>query len=254
MSTAKISLVTVAVALIVSVVVAGVINIDYVRNHSDQVPVADTSIPTDTLEDLQRQVKTLGTELVVIKSMIESIPVKETDNTQNLPPDTTAVREEIAMLRAEVAAMASASEHLSYTESESTSPTSADAMESEIAEADRASSQQLRSEIALIEDHMLGQYVDNEWATEVSLQVEQTMQGLGAQDGALELLGLECRTSLCRIDIQYDELAADTDVVSHLIDRVGVLLPNAVVEYQTPIGPSNTVTLYFSRMGYEFPS
>ncbi len=165
--------------------------------------------------------------------------------------ELTALREEVALLRAQVLAQTAAGSEIEQPEDAgigSGKETSAQALEQASQEAAQRHSERLET----IESALLGESVDPSWSLEASRGIEQVFaRGMYRQ---ARLLGVECRATLCRVDVLHQG--------PEEIQQFAASFPAEVAGYanrmtmRQMLNEDGTVTtvLYLGRDGYPFPS
>jgi hypothetical protein len=161
--------------------------------------------------------------------------------------EMTALREEVARLRAEVAAM----QRWIHVQKRRTTGVVSEKAEAPAkdprtdraarAEAERERQQQME----VVEASFRREPADPRW----SLEAEGAVQEVLASDEIVQdtLLGLECRSQSCRVELADDDTGELAKVLPLLLQQLAQTLPSATANYVEDGHGGKTVILYMSR-------
>ena len=133
------------------------------------------------------------------------------------------------------------------------------APDTEVHEATSAQSEEMYGEqrAALLEATLAGQNISAEWSRtaleQIAATVDQVRETLSPQtrDG-LELVGADCRSTLCRLEFFHENQEAMENVIREVPHQLGWQTNGHMRLLHHPDGSSNAV-LYLSRDGYSLP-
>lgn len=165
--------------------------------------------------------------------------------------EIAALRAEVALLRGQVLAETAArseAEHPEDTGIDSEEGTSGQALE----QASREAEQRHAERVEAIEAALLGESVDSAWSLEASGGIEQVFtRGLFRE---ARLLGVECRASLCRVEVLHRSPAELPQFTATFPAEVAAYA-NRMTMRQTLNEDGSVITvLYLGREGYPFPA
>lgn len=105
--------------------------------------------------------------------------------------------------------------------------------------------------IAAIESSFLGESPDPNWSAKTEDLVQQKL----AENDFKKIISsnVECRTSLCRMDVTVDQNDASKLTMS-LLHKLGKLLPRSMVDHINGGDGTQTLIVYMLREGYKPPS
>jgi hypothetical protein len=181
------------------------------------------------------------------------------DDTQRLRKLETAVRSLTRQLRTQQRLLARQQEALAQllgSRSAERKPSDADTA---VADAEAAQSEETRGDqrAALLEAALATQDVSAEWSQaaleQIAATVDQVLDTLSPQtsDG-LELVGTDCRSTLCRIEFVHENQEVMEHVVREIPQQIGWQTNGHMRVISNPDGSSSAV-LYLSRDGYSLP-
>jgi hypothetical protein len=165
--------------------------------------------------------------------------------------EIAALRAEVALLRGQVLAQAVAppeAEHPEDAGIDSGEGASGQALEQASREAEQRHAERLEA----IQSALLGESVDPAWSLEATGGIEQVFtRGLFRE---ARLLGVECRASLCRVEVLHQDPAELPQFTASFPAEVAAYA-NRMTMRQTLNEDGSVVTvLYLGREGYPFPA
>lgn len=165
--------------------------------------------------------------------------------------ELAALREEVVLLRGRVMAQTvtrSEPEQPEDAGSDSTEVFSAKALEQAVQAAERRHADRLEA----VESALLGESVDPDWSLQASRGIEQVFaRGMFRQ---ARLLGVECRASLCRVDVLHAGQADLPQFTASFPAEVAAYANRMTMRQTVNEDGSVTTVLYLGRDGYPFPA
>jgi hypothetical protein len=102
-----------------------------------------------------------------------------------------------------------------------------------------------------IEATLRREAIDATWTAQATDAIEQAM-GDKALEGSV-LHALECRSTLCRVEVAHQNPIARADFMLRFAMMVGPVLPSMTVQPIEGDDGSSTSSIYLARQGYELP-
>jgi hypothetical protein len=96
--------------------------------------------------------------------------------------------------------------------------------------------------------------IETAWANATTASIHGAWEKNQAE--GVNLIALECRTTLCRLEIEYTQTAMADDFESRLLNDLGGKLPSMMRQGGDPPGSEGVerVVLYLAREGFQLPS
>lgn len=111
--------------------------------------------------------------------------------------------------------------------------------------------EQWENYLDFVETGLQQERVDRQWSSMANTEIENVL--LNDELGDLSVNDIECRTTLCRIEIVHENSSSMTLFDVLLPQKLAHLLPKSVMSHiQLEDGSTKTV-IYLSRDGYELP-
>lgn len=174
-------------------------------------------------------------------------------------PGLLALRREVSRLRAELAALRRDLDQLlrdnpgAIVESEfdTSAEKTPEMLAAEEAEARENSRQQWHERLTEIDALLQKEPVDPVWSGQVSARIQEVLNR--GKHGRTYLFALDCRSTLCRLEVQHDDPNAASDFANGFPGEVAELFPKIAMGHADEgDGYSHTV-LYLVREGYRLP-
>jgi len=179
-----------------------------------------------------------------------------TDDLVVLKHDMALVKSDLGSLRASLTSLAtqvqSASlsrgepaEHIPHEEPQAIDSQAQDAAAME----EDAMLQETRLEA--IEATLRGEAIDATWAAQATDAIEQALEDKALEGSVLD--ALECRSTLCRVEVTHPNPIARADFMLRFPMKVGQVLPSMTVRPIEGDDGSSTSSIYLAREGHELP-
>ncbi len=172
-----------------------------------------------------------------------------------LKHDMALMKSDLASLRASLTRLTAdmKSQSGSRVEAEESTPYGErQAVDSEVQEAPIEESAKLEeARLEAIEATLRHEAIDATWVAQATDAIEQAME-----DKALagsELHDLECRSTLCRVEVAHQNPIARADFMLRFAMMVGPVLPSMTAQPIEGDDGSSTSSIYLARQGYELP-
>ena len=111
--------------------------------------------------------------------------------------------------------------------------------------------QQIADHMHQIDDTFQAESSDPNWSSEAELAVATAVNSLRTKE--TDVLSLDCRTSLCRLEVAYWEHIAQTEFEAALQTELAEITPGMTIDAdQTDDGYISSV-IYLVRAGYALP-
>ncbi len=180
-----------------------------------------------------------------------------TDDLVVLKHDMTLVKSDLASLRASLTSLAtqvqSASlrrgepaEHIPHEE-----PQAIDSQAQDVAAMEEDAKLQEETRLEAIEATLRGEAIDATWAAQATDAIEQTLEDKALEGSVLH--ALECRSTLCRVEVTHPNPTARADFMLRFPMAVGLVLPSMTVRPIEGDDGSSTSSIYLTREGHELP-
>lgn len=177
-----------------------------------------------------------------------------TDDLVVLKHDMALVKSDLASLRASLTSLAtqvqSASlsrgkpaERIPHEEPQAIDSQAQDAAAME----ENAKLQETRLEA--IEATLRGEAIDATWAAQATDAVEQAFEDKALEGSVLD--ALECRSTLCRVEVTHPNPTARADFMLRFPMMVGPVLPSTTTQLIEADDGSSTTWIYLARQGHE---
>jgi hypothetical protein len=161
--------------------------------------------------------------------------------------EMTALREEVARLRAEVTAV----QQWIRTQGRATTGVAPGRVEDPAKNSRTDSAAQAETErerqkhMEVVEASFRHEPADPRWSFEAEGAVQEAL----ASDEIVQntLLGLECRSHTCRLELASDDTGELAEVMPLFLEQLGQTLPNVTVNYVDDGGRGKIMILYMSR-------
>lgn len=105
--------------------------------------------------------------------------------------------------------------------------------------------------IQLIETSLQQEHVDASWSTEASDAIEQTFDS--EELAGASLVDLECRSTLCRVEVLHDDSEQLTEFQLLFPNKIGHILPQLTLDHVEEGDSSTSTVIYLARDGYRLP-
>lgn len=103
--------------------------------------------------------------------------------------------------------------------------------------------------MAFYDDQLAGQAADPSWAPQAEAALEARV--LGWQSPGLSGLSVECRASLCRVEMVYDPGQVDPNALADALGAVAPWPSNAF--YHVDLDTDHVATAWLTRSGVSLP-
>jgi len=176
------------------------------------------------------------------------------ENAKDIREALGAIRSEVALLRAEVAALRreKGEEHAARAESaaadaglEPFDPAEEEALL--IEEEERA----MQARLETIEGAIATEPEDAEWSYSAADLIREVLASKEFE--GTSLYGLECRSTLCKLEVGHDDRRKRTEFEMRFPMRVASLLPRVTMNLIEDDGGSSRTIVYLAREGHRFP-
>lgn len=116
--------------------------------------------------------------------------------------------------------------------------------------------QQEQQRVDQVVDHIAyvhsNQETDQVWATEVGAKLENLFQT--EETAGMSLSEVDCRSSLCKMEIQLDSEIDKQQVQFNLMHKLTEFLPRGTVREYTDVYGQTRMLAYFSKPGHQLPN
>ena len=109
--------------------------------------------------------------------------------------------------------------------------------------------QHLDNLLSDIETNLQNEPTDQQWVADTRAVIEQTFAS--EEFSGATLTGIECRTSLCRVELLHDSLQSIDNFDVWWPQRLAPVLPNAVIDRVELDDGSVSTLIYLARAGYD---
>lgn len=122
----------------------------------------------------------------------------------------------------------------------------AQAQEEEEAEQERF------ARLEFIETSLQTEQIDSEWSDQTSVAIKQTFNS--QELAAAEVSNIDCRATLCRVDVHHDNQEKLTAFQSWFPLKVAESLPRLTMDHSEEGEDRFSTVVYLARDGYELPT
>jgi len=168
-----------------------------------------------------------------------------------LPPQRDpAVAEQMMKMRAQIAAMDKRLVELaSENVNSSGAPVMGNSAQTEPPKVQPDDTNQaLQQHVAQIANRFQMEETDAAWADNVAVEIQGAFLAEGIL-GNSSLNNVDCRTSLCKLDVSFNDIDGLANVRNKLVETVGETLPYGAIQ---PGGSDNEVTIYLGNKSEAF--
>jgi hypothetical protein len=116
----------------------------------------------------------------------------------------------------------------------------------------RTSKKLQEARLQAIETTLSSEETDKTWAASASDTIQRAVQE--ADNGANELLALDCRSTLCRVEVSHQTPMARADFMQRFALKVGTVLPTMTIEPVSMENGHSVSRIYLARTGHELPA
>ena len=111
--------------------------------------------------------------------------------------------------------------------------------------------QRIDTLLSTIETSLHNEPVDSQWVTETRAVIADTFAS--EEFAGADLTNIECRTSLCRVEVLHESMQSVADFDSKWPHKLATVLPNALIDRMELDDGSVSTLIYLARMGYNLP-
>ena len=111
--------------------------------------------------------------------------------------------------------------------------------------------EQAEKRMLSMEASLIGEDIDSTWSNSTTDQVQDAFDSIEL-DGA-EVVDVDCRSTLCRIEIDFDDPLRATEYQLWLSVKIGDILPQASMNVSEDGEGNASAVLYLAREGYDLP-
>lgn len=103
----------------------------------------------------------------------------------------------------------------------------------------------------IISNVFLTEPTDGQWSTETTNLITQFFES--GEKMPIDLSGVECRSTLCRVEVNHNDATAVDELALRFPMHVGKALPQIAYHYKQHDDGHTSVVMYLAREGYELP-
>jgi hypothetical protein len=111
--------------------------------------------------------------------------------------------------------------------------------------------QRVAERLLQVDDVFLAESSDPNWSGEAELAVDSAANSLRTK--GTDVLSLDCRTSLCRLEVAYNEQTAQIEFETALPSELAELTPGMTIDSAQTDDGYITSVIYLVRAGYDLP-
>lgn len=186
-------------------------------------------------------------EIALLKAEIATVK-KASIRLSPVQKELSKLKEEVAALHRQIVNFSTASESLDNAE-DLQKP--AGFTEQDIITATQEQAYEDRKRMEMINSVFLSENADYQWAARTTDLITQHL-GKGEQVQTI-LSDVECRTTLCRVEVNHEDATAAGEFELQFSMQVGEVLPQTSYFYEPQDNGSISVVMYLAREGYDLP-
>lgn len=186
-------------------------------------------------------------EIMLLKAEIAAIK-KASSRSSPIQEEFSKLKEEIAALYQQIGNISTASESLDNAEG---LREPAEFTEQDIIAATEEQAYKDRKRMEMINSVFLSENTDYQWATKITKLITQPLEN-GEQVRTI-LSDVECRATLCRVEVNHEDATAAGEFELQLSMQVGESLPQINYFHEPQDDGSINVVMYLVREGYDLP-
>jgi hypothetical protein len=213
-----------------------------------QNSVALSSIETSNTHEgrIASALAALKGEVALLKSEVATLKAASIDSS-DMQRRFIKLQQEVAALQPRTGNALTANE----SSNSENSTKSQERTEQDIIAATEEQKEEHRKHMEVINGVFLSEPVDYQWSTKTTDLITQSL-GNGEQI-RINLSNAECHTTLCRVEINYDDAEAAREFQLQFPMQVGGALPQISYLYEPQDDGSTNVVMYLARKGYDLP-
>lgn len=198
-----------------------------------------------------RDIADLRNEFALFKAELASLK-KVTVGLSEIQEEFSRLKEETAALRARMGRDSDANEnHNSLNNTNNDSLASSQRTEEGPIAAGQEQAYKDYERMQIISNVFLAEPTDRQWSAETNNLVEQFFEDV--EPLKVDLSYVECRSTLCRVEVNYNDAAAADEFALRFPMHVGKALPNVTYHYEQHDDGHTSVVMHLAREGYELP-
>ena len=204
---------------------------------SEQAKYRDDALPEDQVADLRRATALLRNEVVMLRSQVKQLANSVTP--LSMPGFGVST------------AQTSATELGSVSELPEDIDVFVQDLEASFIVEEQNAAERVAQRFDTIESEFQRQYTDANWFAQAIGEIHFTLEA--EEFAGTETVGVDCRFSLCRIEVLHDTQEAQDVFAVRFPNAIGEILPRLVMRHEDEgDGLSNSI-VFLARDGYRIP-